>query len=60
MAEAGYRVGLAIAPIMPVEGWREEYRALLDFAAATLCEVPGADLTIELITHRFAAGSNWF
>ncbi len=25
MALAGYPVGLTIAPIMPVEGWREEY-----------------------------------
>jgi spore photoproduct lyase len=57
MAEAGYRIGLTIAPIMPVEGWPEEYRALLDRAAAALADVPGADLTVELITHRFTAGS---
>jgi spore photoproduct lyase len=57
MAEAGYRIGLTIAPIMPVEGWREQYRALLDLAATTLGEGPGADLTIELITHRFTNGS---
>jgi spore photoproduct lyase len=57
MAQAGYRIGLTIAPIMPVEGWREEYRALLNLAAATLGERPGPDLTVELITHRFTAGS---
>lgn len=57
MAEAGYPIGLTIAPIMPVEGWREEYRALLDLAAATLGERSGADLTVELITHRFTVGS---
>ncbi|UVF20693.1 radical SAM protein [Microvirga terrae] len=57
MAEAGYRIGLTIAPIMPVQGWQEEYRSLLNLASETLGSVPGADLTIELITHRFTAGS---
>jgi spore photoproduct lyase len=57
MAEVGYRIGLTIAPIMPVEGWREGYRTLLDLAAATFNEMPRADLTVELITHRFTAGS---
>jgi spore photoproduct lyase len=57
MAEAGYRIGLTIAPIMPVEGWRDEYRALLGLATEALGNMPGADLTIELITHRFTAGS---
>lgn len=57
MADAGHRIGLTIAPIMPIEGWREEYRALLDLAAATLGERSRADLTVELITHRFTAGS---
>ncbi len=55
MARAGYPVGLTVAPIMPVEGWREAYTDLLRGAAAAL---PGdADLTVELITHRFAPGS---
>lgn len=57
MAEAGYRIGLTIAPIMPVEGWREEYRTLLDLAAAHLGGAHAADLTVELITHRFTPGS---
>jgi len=57
MAAAGYRVGLTIAPIMPVEGWREEYAALLDAAARALRHVPDVDLTVELITHRFTASS---
>jgi spore photoproduct lyase len=55
VASAGYPVGVTIAPIMPVEGWREEYGALLDGIAAA---VPaGADLTVECITHRFTPGS---
>ena len=57
MARAGYPVGLTIAPIMPVENWREEYRALLEVVARELDEVRNVDLTVELITHRFTPGS---
>ena len=55
MAAAGYPVGLTIAPIMPVEDWEGAYDALLTGAAEALPE--GADLTVELITHRFTPGS---
>ena len=55
MAAAGYPVGLTVAPIMPVEDWEDAYAALLDGAAAAL--PPDADLTVELITHRFTPGS---
>jgi spore photoproduct lyase len=55
MARAGYPVGLTIAPIMPFEGWTEGYGAMLDAVADAL--PGGADLTVELITHRFTAGS---
>ncbi|WP_409330317.1 SPL family radical SAM protein [Trujillonella humicola] len=55
VAAAGFPVGLTIAPIMPVEGWREEYGALLDAVAEVL--PAGADLTVECITHRFTPGS---
>src|SRR3712207_1530211 len=51
VAAAGYPVGLTLAPIMPVEGWREEYGDLLDAVAAALPD--GADLTVECITRRF-------
>jgi spore photoproduct lyase len=57
VALAGYPVGLTVAPIMPVEGWRERYDELLADAAAALDGVPGLDLTAELITHRFTPGS---
>ena len=53
MAVSGYRVGLTIAPIMPVEGWQDEYAALLDAAAEAVDGVEDLDLTVELITHRF-------
>ena len=55
LARAGYPVGLTVAPIMPIEGWREAYDGLLARAAAVLPE--GADATVELITHRFTPGS---
>jgi len=57
VASAGYRVGLTVAPIMPLPGWRTEYDALLRDAAAALAGVPDPDLTVELITHRFTPGS---
>ncbi|WKN50642.1 spore photoproduct lyase family protein [Nocardioides sp. Arc9.136] len=56
-ALAGYRVGLTIAPVMPVEGWQEQYAALLDSVAGALADVPDLDLTTEVITHRFTPGS---
>ena len=55
LARAGYKVGLTVAPIMPVEGWEAAYDRLFAEAAAALPE--GADVTAELITHRFTPGS---
>ena len=51
----GYPVGAVIAPIMPLENWREEYTALFN----QLEEQVGfaTDLTFELISHRFTPGS---
>ncbi len=57
MALAGYPVGLTIAPIMMGENWREEYEALLLDAKAALAGIADLNLTAELITHRFTAGS---
>jgi len=57
MALAGYRVGLTIAPIMPIPNWRTEYAQLLDDVAAAVSEVPDLDLTAEIITHRFTPSS---
>ena len=57
LALAGYRVGLTIAPIMPVPDWRDGYGALLREVAAAVADVPDLDLTVECITHRFTAGS---
>ncbi len=57
LALAGYPVGLTIAPIMPVDGWRTEYAAQLEAVAAATADVPALDLTAELITHRFTPRS---
>lgn len=56
-ALSGYRIGLTIAPIMPLDGWRESYDSLLSEAAAQIAGIPELDLTVELITHRFTPGS---
>lgn len=57
MALAGYPVGLTIAPIIAAEGWREAYGALIEAVADALGGLAGLDLTVELITHRYSAGS---
>jgi spore photoproduct lyase len=57
MAEAGYGVGLTIAPVMPVPEWRTSYGRLLDDVATVTGDLPGLDLTVELITHRFTPAS---
>ncbi len=55
LSDAGYPVGLVIAPIIPIEDWQAHYTALLDQAQLSVGDAP--DLTFELITHRFTPGS---
>ena len=55
MAVAGYPVGLTVAPIIAAPGWREAYATMIDLVASRLGEV--SELTVELITHRYSAGS---
>ena len=55
LAEDGYPVGLVVAPIFPLDDWQQHYGNLLDAAAERLSGA--ADLTFELITHRFTPGS---
>jgi spore photoproduct lyase len=57
LAAAGYKIGLTIAPIMPIPDWRNEYRTLLSDVATALSGMDDVDLTVECITHRFTAGS---
>ena len=57
MADAGYRIGLTIAPIIAAEGWQQAYAGLIADVAQALEGSRSTDLTVELITHRFTAGS---
>ena len=57
LARAGYRIGLTVAPIQPLDGWRDEYRTLFTDIAAELAGIAPLDLTAELITHRFTPKS---
>jgi spore photoproduct lyase len=57
LAQAGYPVGLTVAPVMPVPGWREAYGQLLDDVTEAVRGVPALDLTAEVITHRFTPAS---
>ena len=56
-AEAGYPGGLTVAPILRLAEWAEAYDRLFGAIAAALHDVPGLDLTAELITHRFTPKS---
>lgn len=57
MADAGYLIGLTIAPIIAAPGWQEAYAGLIADVAAALDGASNPDLTVELITHRFTASS---
>ncbi len=57
MAQAGYPIGLTVAPIMRVPEWQAAYAQLFADVAAALQGVPEVDLTAELITHRFTPKS---
>ena len=57
LACAGYRVGLTIAPIMPIPQWQDSYGALLRDVSAAVADVPDLDVTVECITHRFTPSS---
>ncbi len=51
----GYPIGLVIAPIMPLDNWRQEYGELFNQIGQALDF--DCDLTFELISHRFTPGS---
>ncbi len=57
VAEAGYPVGLTVAPIMRVPDWADAYDRLFADVAMALDGVADVDLTAELITHRFTPKS---
>ena len=53
--QAGYPLGLVVAPIYHFDGWQQGYSDLFTLLADRLGHVD--DLTLELITHRFTPGS---
>ncbi len=58
--KAGYPLGFIIAPIFRFEGWREEYRRLMERTAEELAKrAPSGwsseQLTLEFISHRFTS-----
>ncbi len=55
LAQAGYPVGLVIAPIMPIEDWQMQYASLFEQIESALDF--DCDLSVELISHRFTPGS---
>ena len=57
LARDGYRIGLTIAPIQPVDDWRSGYDELCMMVARELDGIADLDLTVELITHRFTPKS---
>ncbi len=56
-ADAGYPVGLTVAPILRLPDWAAAYDRLFAEIAAALDGVAALDLTAELITHRFTPRS---
>ncbi len=57
VAEAGYPVGLTVAPILRLPDWADAYDTLFADVAAALAGLEELDLTAELITHRFTPKS---
>ncbi|MDR6225536.1 spore photoproduct lyase [Desmospora profundinema] len=53
VARAGYPLGFIIAPLIRFDGWEEGYTHLLKNLRKALPDESFADLTFELITHRF-------
>ena len=50
-----YPIGFVIAPIFPVDQWKEKYQDLYHLIASYI--TPETDLTFEFITHRFTPSS---
>lgn len=53
VADAGYPLGLIVAPIMRFDGWLEQYNESLDRLAEALGPHVNGAITFELIQHRF-------
>ena len=54
MAEAGYDIGLLIAPVIMVDGWKELYLELLDKLEAQISEKVKEKMFIEIIFMTYS------
>jgi spore photoproduct lyase len=54
MCRAGYPVGLLIAPVILTEGWKEDYRNLLDVLHERLTEKVKREMKIEVIFMTYS------
>ena len=52
--EAGYPVGLLIAPVILLEGWRELYGRLLDVLEETLSDKVKREMKVEVIFMTYS------
>ena len=54
LCEAGYRTGILIAPVVLLEGWREQYAKLAETLADSLSEKAKKTLFIEIIFMTYS------
>ncbi len=54
LCEAGYRTGILIAPVVLVEGWKEQYATLIETLADLLSEQAKKTLYIEIIFMTYS------
>jgi len=54
LKEAGYKVGILIAPIILVENWKEEYEKLIQYLAENLSEKVKKEAFFELIFMTYS------
>ena len=54
LCEAGYRTGILIAPVVLLDGWREQYAKLVETLADTLSARAKKTLFIEIIFMTYS------
>ena len=54
MCEAGYPVGILIAPVILLDNWQKQYEELFDFLADTLTDKVKKQLSIEVIFMTYS------
>lgn len=54
LCEAGYRTGILIAPVVLLDGWREQYAKLVETLADTLSDHAKKTLYIEIIFMTYS------